>query len=185
MRRVRQEINRNEERFRQLSDKVEKNTMTDAEMAAELPGLQAGREREEGAMLRKTGDCCLEALWQQIAAVCAAVGLNQVVAVVQGFRESGATQEQTPGRDERRRNSEDEQEQGRTNQQFVLPAQGGINEGTPASSLELDLPRVRGALGECGGAGKKVHQGIAKEVYPTLQLDLRWKKMHCYENHES
>ena len=67
-----------------------------------------------------------------------------------------------PGRDERRRNSEDEQEQGRTNQQLVLPAQGGINEGTPANSLELDLPRVRGALGECGRAGKSDTHGDRK-----------------------
>ena len=34
--------------------------------------------------------------------------------------------------------------------------------GTPASSLELDLPRVRGALGECGGAGKSGTPGDRK-----------------------
>ena len=35
--------------------------------------------------------------------------------------------------------------------------------GTPASSLELDLPRVRGALGECGGAGKSGTPGDRKK----------------------
>ena len=49
---------------------------------------------------------------------------------------------------------EDEQEQDKASQQFSLSASSGCNEGTPACSLELDLPRVRGALGECGGAGK-------------------------------
>ena len=36
---------------------------------------------------------------------------------------------------------------------MLLPS-GGCSEGTPESSLELDLPRDRSALGECGGAGK-------------------------------
>ena len=31
----------------------------------------------------------------------------------------------------------------------------------------------------------QAHQVIAKEAYPTLQLDLRWKKMHCLENDEN
>ena len=45
MRRIRrEEIDRKEERFRLLSDKVGKNRMADAEMAAELQGLQAGEE---------------------------------------------------------------------------------------------------------------------------------------------
>ena len=50
--------------------------------------------------------------------------------------------------------SKGEQEQGETSQQLVLPAPGGFNEGIPASLMELDLPRIRGAHGECGGAGK-------------------------------
>ena len=62
-------------------------------------------------------------------------------------REVGALQEDMPGREERRRNSGVEQEQGKTSQQLLLPAQGGLNEGTPARSMELDLPRVRGAHG--------------------------------------
>ena len=77
-------------------------------------------------------------------------------------REMGAAQGQMPGREEGRRNSEYEQELGRISQQLVLPAPRGINEGTPASSLELDLPRVRGALGECGGAGKSGTLGDRK-----------------------
>ena len=31
----------------------------------------------------------------------------------------------------------------------------------------------------------QAHQGMAKEDYPTPQLDLRWKKMHCLENDEN
>ena len=118
----------------------------------------------------------MEALWQQIAAVCAAVGPNQVDALAnalfQRFRESGATQGQMPGRDERRRNSEDEQEQGRIKQQVVLPTPGGINQGVPASSLELDLLRVRGELGEGGSAGRSGTQ----EVHPDLQDGTPWMR---------
>ena len=65
----------------------------------------------------------------------------------------GPTQRQMPEREEGRRNSETEQEQGKTSQQSVLPAPGGFNEGAQASSMELDLPRVRGAHGQCGAAG--------------------------------
>ena len=47
MRKIRVEIVRNEERFnRLLSDKVDKNRMAEAEMEAELQGLQAGRRKE-------------------------------------------------------------------------------------------------------------------------------------------
>ena len=45
MRQIREEIVWKEERSTLLSDKVGKNTMTDAEMEAELQGLQAGEER--------------------------------------------------------------------------------------------------------------------------------------------
>ena len=58
---------------------------------------------------------------------------------------------QMPVRGGGRRNSEDEQEQDKGSQQLTLSASGGFSEGTPASSLELGLPRVRGVLGECGG----------------------------------
>ena len=126
-----------------LSGKVEKNMMADADMAGELQGLHAGEERRR-SNASQTGDSCLEVLWQQIAAVCAAVGPNQIDtladAVVQRFNESGAVQEQVPGRDERRRNSEEDQEQG---QQVALPTPGGFVQGAPASSLERDLLLVR------------------------------------------
>ena len=127
MRRIREEINRNEERFRQLSDKVDKNIITDAEMAAELQGLQAGEETR-GSNDSQTGDCCLEALWQQITAVCAAAepGRCSVPKVQRKWSHPGAML----GRDERRRNSEDEQEQGSTSQQLVLPSSGGLYEGS-------------------------------------------------------
>ena len=149
MRKIREENGRNEERVRQLSNKVDKNKMADAEMAAELQSLQAGEERS-GSNVSQTGDCCLEEMFQRVVLL----GTDGVEVLFQRVRrEIGAAQGQMPGR-EGRKNSEYEQEQGRISQQLVLPAPRGINEGTPASSLELDLPRVRGALGECGGAGK-------------------------------
>ena len=122
-------------------------------------------------MLRKTGDCCLEALWQEIAAVCAAVGSNQVDAVVQGFRESGATKMN--------------KSKAEPISSLCFQRKAGSMRALHRVVWSLIFLVFGGALGECGGAGKKVHQGIAEEVYPTLQLDLRWKKMHCYENSES
>ena len=105
MRKLQEEIRQMEERHLLLSNKIHKNKMQDAEVVAELQRLQAGEERR-GGNASQTGDCRLEALWQQVAAVCA-VGPNQVDAlanaVLQRCKESGAIQEQMPGRDERRR----------------------------------------------------------------------------------
>ena len=39
MRKIREEIDRNEERFRQMSDKMEKINMVDAEMAGRTSGI--------------------------------------------------------------------------------------------------------------------------------------------------
>ena len=162
MRKIREEIDRNEERFRQLSYKVDKNKMVDAELAAELQGLQTGEERR-GSNASHTGDCCMEDLWQQFVAL----GAYRIEVFVQRLqRKMGTAQGQTPGREEGRRNSEDEQEQDKASQQLALSASSWCNEGTPASSLELDLPRVRSALGECGGAGKL---GTAKDERKRLQ----------------
>ena len=47
-----------------LSDKVEKNRTADADMAAELHGLQVGEERRN-TNASQTGESCLEAVWQQ------------------------------------------------------------------------------------------------------------------------
>ena len=55
MRKIREDTVRNEECFRQLSGKVDENNMADAEMAAELQGLQAGGERR-GSDASQTGN---------------------------------------------------------------------------------------------------------------------------------
>ena len=68
MRKLQEELNQKEERTLFLSNKVDKNKMADAEMAAELQGLQAGEERR-GSNASQTGDCCVEALLQQIIAL--------------------------------------------------------------------------------------------------------------------
>ena len=144
-----------EERVVFLSNKVDKNKMAAAEMAAELQSLQAEEERR-GSNASQTGDCCIGGL----VATIYRLGSELSRGCVPKVQEMGAAQEQMPGREEGRRNSEDEQEQDKASQQLALSASSGCNEGTPASSLELDLPRVRGALGECGGAGKS---GAAKD----------------------
>ena len=127
-------------------------------MAAELQCLQAGEERR--------GSQCLEnrcLLFGGTVTKGCRIGNEWSGGLVpKSRREMGAAQGQVPGREEGRRNSEDEQEQGRISQQLVLPAPGGINEGTPASSLELYLLCVRGALGDCGGPGKTSTLGDRK-----------------------
>ena len=68
------------------------------------------------------------------------------------FRRIKTRPAQMPGKDEVRKESEEEQEQSKASQQLVLPAPGGYNEGAPASLVEFDLARIRSAHGECGGA---------------------------------
>ena len=63
-RKIREDIDRKEERFRLLSDKVDKYRMVDAELEAELQQLQAGEERR-GSNASQTGNCCMEEAWQQ------------------------------------------------------------------------------------------------------------------------
>ena len=79
-----------------------------------------------------------------------------------------------PGIKGRRRDSENGEEQGRASQQLVsfmpnLP--GGVNQVAPASSLELDLPRVQGIPGEGGSA-----EDHAREAYHDLQDGTPWMK---------
>ena len=112
-------------------------------------GAHGGVEKKEVAMRRKQ----VTAAWRRFCNRLACWERKEIEALFQRVRrEMGALQEQMPGR-EGRRTSEDEQEKGKTSQQLVLPAPGGFSEGTPARSMELDLPRVWGAHGECGGAG--------------------------------
>ena len=106
-------------------------------------------KKRRGTNASQTGDCCMEALWEQFMAL-----VRIEVFVQRLHREMGTAQGQMPGREEGGRNSEAEQAQVKVSQQLASSASSGCNEGTPASSLELDLPRVRGAFGECGGVGK-------------------------------
>ena len=66
--------------------------MADAEMEAELQGLQAGEE-SRGSNAPQTGDGCLEALWQQFVAL----GANGIETFAQRLqKEMGAAQGQRP-----------------------------------------------------------------------------------------
>ena len=92
IRKIREEILRNEERFRLVSDEVDKNRMADAEVEAELQGLQGGEERRCCNASQK-GVCCMEAVWQHFIAL----GGNRVEAMFQRYRVMGAAQGQMPG----------------------------------------------------------------------------------------
>ena len=69
--------------------------MADAEMEAELQGLQAGDERR-GSNASQTGDGCLEALWQQFIAL----GANEFETFVQRIQREMGAQGQMPRREE-------------------------------------------------------------------------------------
>ena len=94
----------------------------------------------------------LEALWQQLISPWEQMELRPL------YKGSKGKWEQHKGRCQEEKKDEGivkmNQEQGRINQQLVSPTPGGVNQGAPASSLELDLPRVRGVPGEGGSAGK-------------------------------
>ena len=69
---LREDVKQKGERLFLLSDKVERNKMADAEMAAELQGLQAGEERR-GSNASQAVDCWMETMVEQ----CFAVGADQ------------------------------------------------------------------------------------------------------------
>ena len=80
MRKIREEIDRNEELFPQLSDKVDKNKMPDAGIAAEFQGLQAGEERK-GSNASQAVDCCMETMVDQFIAMGADQAMSKFDAV--------------------------------------------------------------------------------------------------------
>ena len=177
MRKLREEIEWKEERFTLLSDNVDKNTMADAEMEAELQGLQAGEERR-GSNASQAVECCLKAMVEPIFAMGTDQAKSKFDALYQKILKrfetptSPAQMPGMPGREEGRRDSEHEQEQGRDSQQLVSLMPGGVNQVAPASSLELDLPRVR-----------EVQEDHAREVHPDRQdglLGMR-KEMTMWE----
>ena len=130
---------------------------------AELQGLQAG-EKRRGSNAPQQVDCCLETLVEQVFAAGADQARSKFDALCHIFFrrfETFTPPAQMPGR-EGRRDSENEQEQGRISQQLMLPTPGGFIQGAPATSLELDLPLVRGVPGECGSAGRSGTQGDRK-----------------------
>ena len=68
MRKIIEEIEWKEERFTQLPDKVDKNTMAGAKTEAELQGLQAG-EKRRSSNASQAVECCLETMVEQIFAL--------------------------------------------------------------------------------------------------------------------
>ena len=117
----------------------------------------------------------MEVVWQQVIAL----GANRVEAMFQRCGEMGAAQGQMPEEEEGRRDSKHEKEQGKTSQHLVLPVPGGFSEGTPASLMELNLLRIRGAYGECGGAG---NSGAANERKRTLSNSLSRERLPMEED---
>ena len=68
MRKIRKEIMQKKERFHLLLDRAAKHEMAEAEMEAELQGLQAGEERR-GSNASQTVDCGSETMFEQILAM--------------------------------------------------------------------------------------------------------------------
>ena len=82
MPKLREEIEWKEERFTLLSDSVDKNTMADAEMEAELQGLQAGEERR-GSNASQAVECCAESMVEKIFTIGTDQAMSQFDALYQ------------------------------------------------------------------------------------------------------
>ena len=139
------------------NDKIDKNKMLDAEMVAELQSLQAGEERR-GSDASQTVNGCWKALWQQLIAL----GANGIEPLNKSPTEKW---EQHKGRCQEEKKDEGIVKMNKSKAEPIsswLPTPGGINQGPPAKSLELDLPRVRGVSGEDGSAGRSGTQGDRK-----------------------
>ena len=115
-------------------------------------------------------DCCLDSMVEQIFAMGTDQASTEPVALCQIFLnrfETSTPPAEMPGKGGRR-NSEDEQEQGKTSQQLGDANVRRLNEGTPTSSMELDLPRVRCAHSE----GKfRCREGAKKTLIQFSQED--------------
>ena len=70
--------------FGSCRDKVDKNKMVDAEVAAELQGSQAGEERK-GSNASQAVDCCMETMVEQLFAVSADQARSKFDAMCQVF----------------------------------------------------------------------------------------------------
>ena len=150
------------------------NRMADAEMEAELQGLQAGEERR-GSNASQAVDCCLETMVEQVIAMRTDQGRSTFDAwckIFVGKFETSISPAQMQGREGGRRDSENEQDQGRANQQLMLPTPSGVNRDAPASSLELDrLCVVKAEVQE-----EQVSKEIEREDHPDHQNELLWRK---------
>ena len=182
MRKTREEIDKKEERFRLLSDKVDKNRTADAEMEAELQGLQAGERR--GSNASQALDCCLETMVEQIFALGADQTRSKFEVMCQMFFRRIET---------RLRRCQEEMKEGtvKMNKSKAEQISSWCSQ-RQAGSMKA-LQRVVWSLiflvfgvhiVNAEEQENQVHRGIAREVYPTLQVDVQWKRMHSRETCE-
>ena len=127
MRKLREEIECKEERFSLLADKVDKNRMADAEMEAELQGLQTGEERS-GRGASKAVDCCLVTTVEHVFAVGTDQARSTFDALCKIFVsrfETPILPAQMPGREEGRRDSEMNKSKAEPVSSWCYPRQAG------------------------------------------------------------
>ena len=180
MQSIREEIDRKEERFRQLSDKVDKNKMVDAEMAAELQGLQAGEERR-GSNASQPGDGCLEALWQQLIAF-------ERMELRPLYKGSNVEWERHKGRCQ----EEKKKEAVKTNKSKTRPVsngrcrvQAGVLKALQRVIWSLIFLGFGVHLAKAEEQGSQVKQRIEKDLGQMPRgVEVRWKRMHSCENWE-
>ena len=178
MRKIKEENDRNEERFWQLSDKVDKNKMSDAEMAAELQRLQAGEERR-GSNASQTGDCCWEALVEQRFVL----GVDQARSKFCKKFEACVPSEQMSGKEEGRRNSGDGQEHGRASS-WCYQRQPGSMKANQRVVWSLIFFVFGVHMVKAEEQENQGHWAIATEDHQTLQVDVQWKRIHSQETCE-
>ena len=161
-------------RSRLMGGRSRENKMADADVAAELQGLQAGEEgaamprRQEIAAWRPCGSkllpCVLQ--WDQTRLMPWSMLSSKGSRKVEQFR--SRCQEEMREEEMVKRN--------KNTQQVALPTPGGFIQGAPASSLELDLLLVRVYLAKAEVQEDQEHQGIAREAHQDLQDGTPWMK---------
>ena len=174
LRNIREELDRNEERFRLFSDEVNKNKMVDAELQTDLQELQRGEERR-GSNASQAVDCC----WERTRR-----GQSSMLCVKYSSRDS-----RFPSFPSRCQEKEDEGTV-RTNKNKEEPVSSWRCQ-RPAGSMKV-LQRVGWSLisSSCSGCtwrrrrSRKFRCRIERrsDRYPTHRVDSRSKRTHSQDN---
>ena len=175
MRHLREEIDRNEERFRQLSDKVEKNKMLDAGMAAELQGCM--QKKKEAAMLRKQ----VMAAWRPCGSNLSPWERMELRPLYKG---SKGMWERHKGRCQEEKKKEEAVKKYKSKTRPVsnwrCRGQAGVMKALQRVVWSLIFLVFGVDMVKAEEQGNQAQISGEKNLYPIPRVDVRWKRMRSY-----